>query len=76
VDVEAKALNTVGEHFKPHALQTFSHCEVTVRRYHSLVHVLSNCWDPEAEDLVPLDMPIWSSITKLPFKRWLFEHIE
>jgi phage-related minor tail protein len=69
---EAKAMNTVGEHFKQHAMQIFSDCKLIVRGYQRLVNLLSNYWDPEVEDLVPLVMRNGGSMAKLPSKRWLF----
>jgi hypothetical protein len=39
---EAKALNTVGQHSKRHAMQIFSDCEFTARGYQRLVNMLSN----------------------------------
>jgi hypothetical protein len=47
-----------------------------VQGYQRFVNLLSNYWDPEAEDLVPLVMPNGGSTAKLPSKRWLFEQIE
>jgi hypothetical protein len=54
---EANALNTAGEHFKRYAMQIFSDCELFVREYQRLVNLLSNYWDPEAEDPILLIMP-------------------
>jgi hypothetical protein len=73
---EVKAMNTVGEHFKQHAMQIFSDWKLTVRGYQRFVNLLSNYLDPEVEDLVPLVMPNGGSMAKLPSKRWLFEQIE
>jgi hypothetical protein len=37
-----RALNTIGGHFKQHAMQNFSDCDMTVRKYQSLIDMMSN----------------------------------